>query len=105
MATHLIKIICFSILFLSLALARDSHIKHRLFMTANICDIDEGSSFYDAIRQVLEKNNDPTSLLVNGDLIKGKFTSGDSLRIQKLVSLEDALPDGRIIILSGVQRM
>ena len=83
------------------ALAEDDPILHRLYQTANIVDINKTSTFLKHLNLLLSQQDDPASLLINGDLINGKIGKQDSLKISRLLSISEKLAQGKLIILAG----
>lgn len=95
-------IICLCLLlFVTNLHSRNADITYRLFHTANIADLNEDSHFFKNLSELLTLSGEPTSLLINGDLIKNKFTETDSSRIARLLTLTEYLNMGKLIILSG----
>lgn len=90
-------------LFLSFSFifSQDISVTHRLFQTANLADLRKDSNFFIHLGQLLSQNNEPTTLLINGDLIKGDFGQRDSLEIRRLISLTRDINNGQLLIISG----
>lgn len=77
---------------------------HRVFVTANTADLPVESPFYDELHKLLLQADAPFTLVLNGDLIKGKhggpLQREDTLRIRKLLQASEGL-DGRVLIVPG----
>ncbi len=82
----------------------DEPASHRVFVTANTADLSLDSPFYQALRKLLSQSDAPFTLVLNGDLIKGKhsplLTTEDTLRIRQLLKATEGL-HGRVLIVPG----
>ena len=82
----------------------DQPASHRVFVTANTADLALDSPFYEELHGLLRQSDAPFTLVLNGDLIKGKHTpllaAEDTLRMRKLLKVTKGL-DGRVIIVPG----
>ncbi len=77
---------------------------HRVLLVSNLADVPADDPYWNQLRQLLEIQSGPYTLLVNGDLISKSFNpsnQGDLLRIDKLINLAQGLSHGRVIILPG----
>jgi hypothetical protein len=83
----------------------ENPIIHRVFLTANTADISSNSNFIPAIEKLLSKTNESFSLILNGDLIKGKISDkneGDVIQnLGRLFSTVTQFDNGRIIVIPG----
>lgn len=77
---------------------------HRVYVTANTADLEIESPFYQDLRTLLAQSDAPFTLVLNGDLVRGKhhrgFLRSDTIRIQRLLEAAQGL-NGRVLIIPG----
>ncbi len=87
------------------AFSQEGKIKHRVYLTANTVDLEAGSKFYTALRELLTVNQEAYSFIINGDLVSQQLTrdavSSDSVKIKKLLETASGFENGRVIIIPG----
>ncbi|MCB0282541.1 MAG: hypothetical protein KDF60_08170 [Calditrichaeota bacterium] len=82
-------------------LSAKEKIIHKIFSTANLIDIGDDDPFLIELDSLLALENSPYSVVINGDIIKGKIGHRDSLKILSLLNIADNIKQGKMIFLSG----
>ncbi len=78
---------------------------HRVIVLGNIADIDDPAGYFQQLKDELEAENTPFTLLAAGDLIDHLISSDtyaeDSAAVATLVQLVEGNPQGKLVILQG----
>ncbi len=66
-----------------------SQVNHRVYLTANTADIKKNTEYFNHFKDLLSPGPEPFTLIINGDLIKGrhskKNSTSDSIRIRTML--------------------
>jgi len=80
-------------------------VKHRVYLSANTAEIKKNTEYFSQFKDLLSSEPEPFTLIINGDLIKGrhsaKISSSDSIQIKIMLESVAGLKQGDIIIIPG----
>ncbi|MCP5063659.1 MAG: hypothetical protein GY936_14525 [Ignavibacteriae bacterium] len=85
-------------------ISQNSQVDHRVYLTSNYVDIIEDGKFKTNLINTLTANDEPFTLIINGDLIDSNFKKNyrlDSVRIKNLLTEISKIENGKTIIIPG----
>ena len=96
--------VLFVFLFSRTTFSQDGMINQSVFLISNIVDIKDNDKFISRLDKILTNQENPFTVIINGDLVDAKFEKNlakDSVRILSLLSSISKYKNGNTIIIPG----
>jgi len=106
-ATLLQKVLLFALLLFGLIspiFSQNEEQLHRVYFFGNLVDVPNITEFTQSLKSQLETENNPFTVIVNGDLVNKKVENSDDGSLQGVFRLADMMenfPNGKLILLPG----
>lgn len=99
-----LKVIIYFIALLNFNYGQTNITNHKIYLLSNIVDISKVENFNYNINEILSNNNEPFTIILNGDLVDNDFDKNfdkDSIRILTILKNLSKYKNDKVIVIPG----